>query len=125
VAGYTKIGQSENHNKPPFDVITDFITFGGAAFETLAVGSIFIFRSRHREEISKLPYRCPLYPVVPTIFIVCMVAVMTNMFLTPSARHEAFVGVGFIATGAIIYLVAFSKIGYGRPISTSHPIERQ
>lgn len=108
VAIYAKIGQTENVTKPPFDVITDFITFGGAAFETLAVGSIFIFRRRHREEIAKLPYRCPLYPVIPAIFIVCMVAVMINMFLTPSARHEALIGLGFIATGCVLYGIAFA-----------------
>lgn len=103
VAAYTRFGQAADVTKPPFDVITDFITFGGAAFEMLAVGSIFLFRLRHRDEIAKLPYRCPLYPIPPIVFVVCMNAVMVNMFLVPSQRHEALIGLAFIATGALVY----------------------
>jgi APA family basic amino acid/polyamine antiporter len=103
VAAYTRFGQSADVTKPPFDVITDFITFGGAAFETLAVGSIFVFRRRHRAEIAALPYRCPLYPFVPSVFVVCMVAVMTNMFFTESQRNEALIGLGFIGSGVAVY----------------------
>ncbi|MSU51148.1 MAG: amino acid permease [Opitutus sp.] len=107
VAGYARLGQAADHNKPPFDVITDFIVFGGAVFETLAVASIFIFRRRHRSEIARLPYRCPFYPFVPALFVVCMVGVMINMFIVPGQRNEALIGLGFIATGAVVYAVAF------------------
>lgn len=117
VAGYTRWIQAGDNKKPPFDVITDFITFGGAAFETLAVSSIFIFRRRHRDEIAKLPYRCPLYPITPIVFIVCMVAVMTNMFIDPRPRNEAMIGVGFIAAGAMLYAGAFSTWSR-KPISS-------
>jgi APA family basic amino acid/polyamine antiporter len=95
--------------KPQFDVITDFITFGGSAFEALAVASIYLFRRRYREEIASLPYRCPGYPVIPAIFVVCMSAVLVNMLIVESQRNEALIGCGFIAVGAILYLVAFAR----------------
>jgi amino acid transporter len=107
VAAYARFFQQGS--KPPFDVITDFITFGAAAFETLAVGAIFIFRRRHRQEINRLPYRCPLYPIVPAIFCLAMIGVLVNMFLIPSQRMEALIGMGFIAVGAVLYLLVFGR----------------
>ena len=95
--------------KAPFDVITDFIVFGAAAFETLAVGTIFLFRRTHPPDRVKLPFRCPGYPVVPALFIVCMLGVLGNMLITPAQRMEALAGVVFIAIGAGICAVLYAK----------------
>jgi amino acid transporter len=103
VAGYTRAGLAPDPNKPPFDVITDFIVFGAAVFETLAVASIFRFRYTHPPATVKLAYRCPGYPVVPAVFVGCMVAVMVNMIASPEQRTEALIGLGFIAAGGIVY----------------------
>lgn len=103
VAGYTRSGWASDPNKPPFDVITDFVVFGAAVFETLAVASIFKFRRTHPPEVVALPYRCPGYPVVPAVFVACMVAVLGNMFAGPESRSEALIGLGFIATGGVVY----------------------
>jgi amino acid transporter len=100
VSAYTRFGGGE---KPPFDVITEFIVFGAAVFETMAVASIFVFRRTHPPDRVPLAFRCPGYPVVPAVFVVCMVAVMVNMFATPHQRTEALIGVGFIAVGAVLY----------------------
>lgn len=102
VAAYT---QATGGDKPPFDVITDFVVFGAALFETLAVASIFVFRARQPHAVAALPYRCPGYPVVPAVFVVCMLAVLGNMFRTPSQRDEAVIGLGFIAAGGLVYAV--------------------
>lgn len=104
VAAYTRFFKADS-SKPPFDVITDFITFGGALFETLAVAAIFVFRRRHPEAIANLPYRCPGYPVVPLLFIICFTGVMLNMIAVPKTREEALIGLGFIASGAAVYLL--------------------
>jgi amino acid transporter len=103
VAAYTRSGLAADPDKPPFDVITDFVIFGASVFETLAVASIVRFRLRHPEAVARLPYRCPGYPVVPGVFVIAMVAVMANMFASPQQRMEALVGVGFILAGAIVY----------------------
>lgn len=112
VAGYTRSGWARDPNKPPFDVITDFIVFGAAVFETLAVASIFRFRRTHPPAVVRLPYRCPGYPVVPAVFVAAMVAVMGNMIATPEQRTEALIGLGFIATGAGVYALFLRP---GRP----------
>ncbi len=103
VAGYARSGWSSNPDKPPFDVITDFVVFGAAAFETLAVASIFRFRITHPPATVKLAFRCPGYPVVPAVFIVCMVAVLGNMFFEQKQRDEALIGLGFIGLGVAVY----------------------
>lgn len=88
--------------KAPFDVVTDFAMFGAVAFETLAVGSVFVFR--RRLPAAPRPYRCWGYPVVPAVYVVVMAAVLANMFVTPEQRGEARIGVLFIGTGAAVYL---------------------
>jgi APA family basic amino acid/polyamine antiporter len=90
--------------KALFDILTDFVVFGAGALETLAVASIFVFRRRHPADVAALPYRCPGYPVVPGIFVLCMIAVLGNMFLEPNQRREALSGLGFIAVGAVVYI---------------------
>jgi amino acid transporter len=109
VAGYARSGWASNPDKPPFDVITDFVVFGAGALETLAVASIFRFRSTHPPATVKLPYRCPGYPVVPAVFIVCMVAVLVNMFRAQQQRDEALIGLGFIVIGAVVYALVLRR----------------
>ena len=109
VAGYTRSGWAPDPDKPPFDVITDFIVFGAAVFETLAVASIFVFRRRFPPERAALPYRCPGYPVVPAVFVVCMVAVLANMLADSRQQTEALIGVAFIAMGGLVYGAFFVR----------------
>jgi len=87
--------------KAPFDVITDFAMFGAISFETLAVASIFVFRRRFPKHEVALPYRCPMFPILPAIYVMALAAVLVNMFW--SQRIEAMTGVGFILVGAAIY----------------------
>jgi L-asparagine transporter-like permease len=98
-------------NKSPFDVITDFAMFGAISFETLAVASIFVFRRRFPVSTVALPYRCPLYPMLPAVYVIALAAVLVNMFW--SQRAEALTGVGFILVGAIIYTLALRKTSRG------------
>lgn len=89
--------------KAPFDVITDFAMFGAISFETLSVASIFVFRRRFPPSQLALPYRCPLYPWVPAVYVICLTMVLANMFR--SQRAESLTGVGFILVGAAIYML--------------------
>jgi APA family basic amino acid/polyamine antiporter len=89
----------------PFDVLTNFAVFGSVTFETLAVASIFMFRWRIPVTPENRPYRCIGYPVVPLLYIAIMGAVLVNFFVNPQQRWEAIVGLGFIASGAALYLL--------------------
>jgi amino acid transporter len=93
--------------KSPFDIMTDFVIFGSATFETLAVATIFVFRRRIPVTPENRPYRCWGYPLVPALYIAIMGAVLVNMFISPEQRTEALVGMGFIGSGALAYAIFF------------------
>ena len=99
--GFLRIDPNLPPGKDPFDVITDFAMFGAISFETLAVSSLFVLRRRYPPSRVPIPYRCPLFPLLPIIYVTAMAAVLFNMFTTQ--RTEALIGVGFICVGALVY----------------------
>jgi amino acid transporter len=105
--GFTTLDVNVPAGKSPFDIMTDFVIFGSATFETLAVATIFVFRRRTPPTPENRPYRCWGYPVVPALYVAIMGAVLANMFAAPEQRTEALVGMGFIGTGALVYLTFF------------------
>ncbi|OWK43073.1 Amino acid permease [Fimbriiglobus ruber] len=93
-------------NKVPFDVLTDYAIFGSVVFETMAVATLFRFRSRDEAgATSTLPYRCPFYPLVPAVYVLVMAVVALNMFNSPEQRSEATIGLGYIAVGAVTFAI--------------------
>lgn len=102
-------------DKEPFDVITDFAMFGAIGFETLAVASIFVLRRRYPPSKVHIPYRCPLFPILPLVYVAFMALVLVNMFTTQ--RAEALIGVGFIVLGAAVYALLAAR----RPDHTLSP----
>lgn len=94
--------------KEPFDVVTDFAMFGAISFETLAVASLFVLRRRYPRDQVQIPYRCPLYPWLPMIYVAFMGAVLFNMFTTQ--RSESLIGVGFILVGAAVYALFLRRL---------------
>jgi amino acid transporter len=100
VSVYARVFPSD---KSYFDMVTDFVVFGAGILETMAVAAIFVFRTKHKEEISKLPFRCPGYPVVPIVYVLVMAAVLGNMLMSEAGRTEALIGLGFIAAGAGVF----------------------
>jgi L-asparagine transporter-like permease len=107
-------GKIDEYGKPikksPFDVVTDFAMFGATTFETLAVASIFVLRRKIPPTPENRPYRCPGYPVLPAIYVLILLAVVANMFLSEQ-RSEALIGLGFIGVGAVVYGVLFRGRG--------------
>jgi amino acid transporter len=91
----------------PFDTLTNYAMFGAASFETLTVATVFLFRRRYPPDKVALPYRCPLYPWLPMVYVLVMTAVLLNMFV--AKPRESQYAVGFIAVGALVYAVAFAR----------------
>jgi amino acid transporter len=104
----------------PFDMLTDFVIFGSVAFDTLAVVALFVLRWKHADRTAALPYKCWGYPVVPAIYVLTMAAVMVSMFLDPEKRWKAWVGLGFIGVGVLVYLLIAGRKG-GRPAADPLP----
>lgn len=94
-----------------FDLLTDYAMFGAVIFETLAVATIFVFR-RTRPDAER-PYRCPLYPWVPLLYLVVPAFVLWNMLQTQ--RTESTIGLGFIAVGALVYYLAAPRTSEEAP----------
>jgi amino acid transporter len=103
------------NGKALFDVITDFSMFGAISFGCLAVGSIFVVRKRYPVATHPLPYRCPGYPLPPVLYIVFMIGVIANMFVTQ--QNEAIAGVILIAVGGLIYFAIFRN----KPVAVQRP----
>jgi APA family basic amino acid/polyamine antiporter len=103
--GFTELDVNVPAGKSPFDIMTDFVIFGSVTFETLAVATVFVFRRQIPPTPENRPYRCWGYPVVPALYILIMCAVLVNMFAAPDQRTESMIGAGFIASGAIAYLL--------------------
>jgi APA family basic amino acid/polyamine antiporter len=96
-------------NLPPdkklFDLLTDYAMFGAVSFETMAVAALFVLRPRSERAHLPAPYRCPLFPWLPLIYVLAMGAVLINMFWTKSV--ESIIAVGFILVGAAVYGLLF------------------
>ena len=105
--GFAELDLNVPPGKSPFDIMTDFVIFGSVTFETLAVATIFTFRQRIPVTPENRPYRCWGYPFVPALYIAIMGLVLLNFFVNPESRTEAFVGMGFIASGAAVYGLFF------------------
>ncbi len=101
--GFGAIDLNVPEKKNLFDMLTDYVIFGAAAFETLAVGTLFVFR--YRNPGRDLPYRCPGYPVEPALYVLIMAGVLANMFLSRESRSEAIFGVAFVAVGVGVYFI--------------------
>jgi amino acid transporter len=86
-------------NKPPFDILTDYVMFGAVIFETLAVTTIFVLRKKLPQ--AERSYRCWGYPVVPALYLILPAFIVANMF--SEQKMEVAVGTAFIALGAAVY----------------------
>jgi basic amino acid/polyamine antiporter, APA family len=85
-----------------YDVLSDYCIFGAALFYLAAVVAVFVLR-RARPEAER-PYRAWGYPVLPGVFVVAYVFVLTSMFW--AAPVECSTGLLLIALGMIVYAVA-------------------
>ena len=100
-----------------FDILTKYAMFGAIAFETLAVATIFVCRRRYPVNEVALPYRCWGYPWLPIFYVSVMALVLANMFVTD--LRQSLIAVGFIAAGAIIYVVVLRSGSANAEISSS------
>ncbi|MBA3881538.1 MAG: amino acid permease, partial [Chthoniobacterales bacterium] len=76
-----------------------WVTFASVAFGVL--GGLAIFRLRRiRPEVHR-PYRTWGYPVVPTLFVIALLALVVNTFL--ELPIESLVGLAIIALGLPAY----------------------
>jgi amino acid transporter len=84
-----------------FQTLVDFTAPVFWAFFLLTGVSLFVLRAKHPD--APRPYRVPLYPVTPAVFVAsCAYMLYSSLAYTGAG---ALVGVGVLATGAVVLLV--------------------
>jgi basic amino acid/polyamine antiporter, APA family len=82
-----------------FEQLLTYVVFIGWIFYALAAASIFVYRKR--EPNAERPYKVPLYPLTPIVFIVAATALVLNTVATQPTR--AAIGLGIVFLGAPAY----------------------
>jgi len=88
-----------------FDQLLTYVVFIGWLFYGLAAASLFMYRKRQPD--LERPYRVPIYPLTPILFIVAAGALVLNTIITQPTR--AAVGLGVVMLGAPAYAIWHSK----------------
>jgi amino acid transporter len=84
-----------------FEQLADIFVTAIVPFYALAVASIFVFRRRGPSYDP--PFRTPLYPVVPALFILATLFLLANAIIDPTSRNPTLVVLGIIAAGVPVY----------------------
>jgi APA family basic amino acid/polyamine antiporter len=85
-------------NRRLFDVLTDYCIFGGSIFYLLAVLAVFVLRIRRPE--AARPFRTPIYPFVPAVFVMFYVGLLVSMAV--ANPRESAAGLAFVSVGVAV-----------------------
>jgi APA family basic amino acid/polyamine antiporter len=88
-----------------FDTITDLVVFAQWIFNVMVIAGVFILRAKHKD--LKVPYRVPLYPVIPVIGIIGGIYILINTLFTNTTN--ALIGVGITLIGLPVYVYMKKK----------------
>ncbi|MCI0359051.1 MAG: amino acid permease [Planctomycetaceae bacterium] len=89
-----------------FDVLTDFVIFGGSIFYAMAVGAVFVLRWK-KPNLAR-PYRTWGYPVTPALYLLAFSGALVSMLV--DKFEQTIAGSVLILAG----VVAFFVMGGGR-----------
>ena len=83
-----------------FEQLADTFVTAIVPFYALAVGAIFVLRKRRDYNP---PFRAPLYPIVPALFILATMFLLGNAIIDPSSRWPTLAVMGIILVGIPVY----------------------
>ena len=102
-----------------FSQILDYFIFVAVLFIALTVAGLFVVRRRSAETP---PYRTPLYPVTPVLFLILAAVLLVLLF--GNSPVQALLGVGVTALGIPVYLLVFRKQStQQRPSGEDHGLD--
>jgi APA family basic amino acid/polyamine antiporter len=84
-----------------FDQLTDYVVFSSWLFYALNAGGVILLR-RARPDLAR-PYRVPLYPVVPLLFLILSSLLLLNTMV--SATRQSLTGIAFMSLAVPVYLL--------------------
>jgi basic amino acid/polyamine antiporter, APA family len=85
-----------------FDVLTDFVIFGGSVFYAMAVGAVFVLRWKMPD--LPRPYRTWGYPFTPLLYLLAFGGFLTSMLVDKWAQSA--VGLVLILAGVAAFYAA-------------------
>jgi len=85
-----------------FEQLADSFVTAILPFYALGVASIFVFRRRTAAEYSP-PFRAPLYPIAPILFVLATLYLLVNALIDPSSRWATMAIFGVILAGIPVY----------------------
>lgn len=95
-----------------FNQIIAYFIFVTVIFIALTVAAVFVLR---KKDPAALAYRAPGYPVTPIIFLVLICVLL--LLLAANNPVQAFIGVGVVITGALVYRLSFRKNRPEKPVA--------
>jgi amino acid transporter len=94
-----------------FEQLADTFVTAIVPFYALAVGAVFVLRRRAGYQP---PFRTPLYPIVPALFILATLFLLGNAILDPSSRWGTLGVLGVIALGIPVYYLTVGRADRAR-----------
>jgi APA family basic amino acid/polyamine antiporter len=89
-----------------FDQLTDYVVFASWIFYTLSTAALFVLRRKRPG--AERPFRTPLYPFLPIVFIACSSLLLLNTLWRSPV--ESGIGLAFLVAGIpIFYLFKRSR----------------
>jgi amino acid transporter len=92
-----------------FEQLADTFVTALVPFYALAVAAIFVLRKRPNYDP---PFRTPLYPIVPALFILATCFLLGNALLDPSSRWGTLAVLAVIVLGVPVY---YATVGRSTP----------
>jgi amino acid transporter len=89
-----------------FEQLADTFVTAIVPFYALAVASIFVLRKRANYDP---PFRTPLYPIVPAMFILATFFLLGNAIIDRSSRWPTLAVMGIILLGIPVYYLTVGK----------------
>jgi amino acid transporter len=99
-----------------FEQLADTFVTAIVPFYALAVASIFVLRKRADYDP---PFRAPLYPIVPALFILATLFLLGNAILDPTSRWPTLAVLGIIVLGIPVYYLTVGRRSAIEVASTS------
>jgi amino acid transporter len=88
-----------------FEQLADAFVTAIIPFYALGVASIFVFRKRGYSP----PFRTPLYPIAPILFILAIAYLMVNALIDESSRWPTLAIFGIILLGIPVYYLTVGR----------------
>jgi amino acid transporter len=89
-----------------FEQLADAFVIAIVPFLALSVASIFVLRKRADY---KPPFRVPLYPVVPALFVLATASLLVNAIMDPGTRWSTVAVLGAVLVGIPVYYLTVGR----------------